>query len=125
VSVDGRSASVDLLDIHVSDPSPDGEVVVRLDGEFDVSAEELFMRTVTLGIAQNGLSAVTVDLAGLTFVDSTGLHALLEVQRLAADRGARLVFTRVPLRIRRVMEISGVAPKLAFEDDGRSSESSI
>ena len=47
----------------------------------------------------------TLDLAGVSFIDSSGLRVLVEATR-PVDRGARLVL-RVPAAVQRLLEISG------------------
>ena len=49
-----------------------------------------------------------VDLSELTFLDSTGLHALLRARDVAGGRGMRLVLSRPMPAIRRIMDLAGV-----------------
>jgi anti-sigma B factor antagonist len=95
------------LQIRISESAGDA-VVVRLKGEFDVSAESLFSRAITDGVMQDGYLTVIVDLSELSFLDSTGLHALLRARDVARGRGMRLVVSRPQPAIRRVMDLAGV-----------------
>jgi anti-sigma B factor antagonist len=48
---------------------------------------------------------LVVDLRGLTFMDSTGLHELFEARRRASAEGRRLVLVKGSEPIDRVLEI--------------------
>ena len=55
-------------------------------------------------MAQEPYSAVIIDASGVTFMDSTGLHALVEGKKLIHENGTRIVL--VPSRqVRRVLEL--------------------
>lgn len=56
-----------------------------------------------------GLPAVTVDLAGVTQVDSATLALLLEWRRLAASRGHAVAYAGLPARLVALARLSGVA----------------
>jgi anti-sigma B factor antagonist len=79
--------------------------IVRLSGELDVgSADDLTER-----LAEIGGSNVVVDLADLSFMDSSGIGALIRAKnRMAAD-GNSLVLSRPQPNVLRVLEITGLA----------------
>jgi phospholipid transport system transporter-binding protein len=56
-----------------------------------------------------GLPAVSVDLGGVTQVDSATLALLLEWRRLAARRGNAVTYTGLPGRLVALARLSGVA----------------
>lgn len=55
------------------------------------------------------LPAVTVDLGGVTQVDSATLALLLEWRRLAVRRGQAVTYTGLPGRLAALARLSGVA----------------
>jgi anti-anti-sigma factor len=69
-----------------------GTVTMTLAGEFDLSGAHYFSLCAKEAIDSDA-GTVVIDLAGLTFIDSTGVAALLEThQRLsAAGRSLRVV----------------------------------
>jgi anti-anti-sigma factor len=88
-------------------PDPTGPTVV-LAGEIDLAtAPELQAR---LGsVAEGTNSDVMLDLAQLTFLDSTGLHAIATLyERLRTESRTLRVCEPSP-RVRRVLELSGMA----------------
>jgi phospholipid transport system transporter-binding protein len=57
----------------------------------------------------SGVQAVTVDLGGVTQVDSATLALLLEWRRLAARQGCAVTYTGLPQRLVALARLSGVA----------------
>jgi anti-sigma B factor antagonist len=91
----------------VAGVSQNGEaVVVRLRGELDLYNIEP-VRTTLLECAGRNPPRLVVDLAEVTFVDSTALGALVEARsRLASKDG--FVLASPGLETRRALEISGL-----------------
>jgi len=84
----------------------DGATVVSLAGELDLyNAEDV--RAALLECCSDEPSVLVVDLAEVTFVDSTALGVLIEARSRLADRdGFRLAAPR--LEARRALEVSGL-----------------
>lgn len=59
-----------------------------------------------------GITGLTVDLAGVMFIDSTGLGALLRIRQGCADRGVELALQNVPRIAARLLEITGLSEVL-------------
>jgi anti-anti-sigma factor len=77
---------------------------LRLEGEFDVAnAPELAAAIVDLA----GDGPADVDMSGVTFMDTAGLHALARGAE-SLDGDTSLVLVDPPARIVRLMEIVGV-----------------
>ena len=53
-----------------------------------------------------------LDVSAVEFVDSSGLHALVETYRQLAAQGGALELTRVPDHLRRLLEITELASLL-------------
>jgi anti-sigma B factor antagonist len=95
-------------------PGADGSTVVVLRGELDCTYEVAV--TGLLAGAVDGGSPVTVDVAELTFLDSSGLRCLLRAAQDAAALGSRLVVTNATGMVRRVIQIAAVESELLGED---------
>jgi anti-anti-sigma factor len=76
--------------------------VVALSGELDCASEADVTRLLA-GLDRH--APITVDVAGLTFLDSSGLRCLLRAAEDAAARGSRLVLTNANGSVLRVIEI--------------------
>lgn len=87
-------------------------VIARLAGEIDLSSAHILTSQLT-ELAQQSNSAVILDASRVTFMDSTGLHALVEGKRALHEKGIRIFL--VPSRqVRRVLEL--VFPDRLFAD---------
>lgn len=82
--------------------------VVRLHGELDL-AYAAPVRAALAGVAG---AEVIVDLRHLTFIDASGLSALLAARREMAEQGRRLVLVGAVAQVRRVFELTGLGQLL-------------
>jgi anti-anti-sigma factor len=81
--------------------------VVTVAGEVDLAVAEPLRRALQEACA-TPRDLVAVDLSDVSFLDSTGLHALVTAHKRLAERNARLVVVVPPGLVRRVMELSGL-----------------
>ncbi|NBE85453.1 anti-sigma factor antagonist [Micromonospora sp. NEAU-HG-1] len=80
--------------------------VLALSGEIDMSGADRLDDLLHETIAQ--AATVEVDLAGLTFIDSTMLSTPVGAHHHAADRGADLTLVNAAGQVRRVLDMTGV-----------------
>jgi anti-sigma B factor antagonist len=59
---------------------------------------------------------VVIDLSGVEFFDSAGLHVLLDAQRRLREQGTGLFLRRGPRAVQRVFELTDTAGSFWFED---------
>jgi anti-anti-sigma factor len=90
----------------------DGTATLLVSGEIDVASAGAFEEELH-ETEDSYPRRIVVDIDGLGFIDSTGLHALLRAHRRAEQNGHELVLTRVPDHVRRLFHISGIAARLA------------
>jgi anti-sigma B factor antagonist len=83
----------------------DAGVVSRVDDELKAAARSQ--------------AVLIVDLSGIQFIDSSGMHLLVELQPLCAEHGGRLVLVPGPPRVRRVFEILGLEERFDYLDASR------
>ena len=95
------------LTVELSD---DGDrSVVALTGELDIDSVGEVRATVQDRVAAaNGLRRLAVDLAGLVFIDSSGLGLLIELRRLALSADITFELVNVPSGPARVIAIAGL-----------------
>lgn len=91
-----------------------GDVVVSVAGELDLSSAPAFQREV-LALFALPVGRVTLDLAGLTFMDSSGLNVLNRVRSAAADHGVVLALRCVPDEVRRVFDVTDMTGLFTIE----------
>lgn len=93
-------------------PTEDGKVT--LSGELDVLTVTLLNDALASG---NGAGHVTLDITDLTFIDSTGLHAIVAYARSREPDGT-VTLTGAPQHIRRVFEITRLTELPNLQVDG-------
>jgi anti-sigma B factor antagonist len=86
-------------------------IVVAVDGELDMQTSVEFKQVLMDLVADD--TDVVVDLSGLTFVDSSGLSALIAVHKRALTHvRASMVLDRVPPFLHRILAVTGLAAVL-------------
>ncbi len=86
---------------------------VVLAGELDMATVEPLEREVD-SLVDSGFRRVVLDLRGLTFLDSSGLHYLLTLARRASHDGLRLELIQGGDDVRRLFELTGTEGALPF-----------
>lgn len=92
--------------------SADGSLRVALAGELDLATAPAAAKELKAAQARSPL--VWLDLRGLTFMDSSGVHLVAAAQTRTRRRGGRLVIVNCPPPVRRVFELTGVLEHLEF-----------
>ncbi|MEV8507127.1 STAS domain-containing protein [Actinoplanes sp. NPDC051475] len=80
--------------------------VVALTGECDLAGRDRL--TAVLRAALDSAELVVVDLAGLTFIDSSGIHGLVTAHRAAQSSGRRVELVNASGAVAAVLELTGV-----------------
>ncbi len=91
-----------------------GHVVVAVDGELDSYTGPLLQDRLADLIESQGNLSVVVDLSSMTFVDSSGLTALVAAHRWLQSRGGELILSRPTKSTMKVLEITGLNRVLAI-----------
>jgi anti-sigma B factor antagonist len=93
----------------------DGARLVRLTGEFDLAGVDGFERKLQ-GEPGPQEDTLVLDLRGLTFIDSSGLRAVVMVDHRVRAEGKRCLVIRGPERVERVLDLTGVSERLELVD---------
>jgi anti-sigma B factor antagonist len=64
----------------------------------------------------DGCERVVLDLRGVTFMDSSGLHLVVDADAAARSAGWELLLIAGPPPVQRVFEITGLLDRLSFVD---------
>ncbi len=81
---------------------PDG--CYKLSGEVDMAASEGLVELVRRSV--DGARDIVLDLSELSFMDSSGVHALIRINRLLDGRGRLIIQSPSPV-VARLLEIVG------------------
>jgi anti-sigma B factor antagonist len=92
-------------------PLERGLVSVEIAGEFDFADAERSGEAIAaaLGDAESGL---LLDLSDCEFIDSTGIHALIQADRRAREAGLRIAIAGSGPQVRLVFDVTGLAEHL-------------
>lgn len=92
-----------------------GTVRIVWSGSLDLANATALGRDARTALDGDGVRVLAIDLADVTFMDSTVLGELVAILTRAQDRGARVRLESVPPRVQVLLDVTGVAT--LFEDD--------
>lgn len=98
-----------MSEVAVRTRIADDHVVVTLTGEIDVANADTVTRAFSEA-ASRGVPAgcICCDLTAVTFIDSTGLTALVAARRACEERGIEMVLVGATGSVRRVLALTRV-----------------
>lgn len=85
----------------------DGLCVIRTVGELDIAAADVFIDVVRASLSRCAI--VELDLGDVTFIDSTGLGALVRLRKEAEAKDASLYLTQVSAATDRLLRLTGLS----------------
>jgi anti-sigma B factor antagonist len=91
------------------------KVTVVLGGEFDLNAASHFSSRIDEVVA-NGTANAVIDLADVTFIDSTGIAGLVEFHHCLDASGRRLRVVNVGVQPAVVFDLTGLSETLTDDD---------
>lgn len=97
------------------DHSPAGVVGLVVTGEIDLASAPELERNLRNAHVRGRL--IVLDLRGVSFCDSTGLHLILRANQRARDEGRRLVIVNGPRQVQRLFALTGVDKQLEIVHD--------
>jgi anti-anti-sigma factor len=92
-------------------------VMLLLHGELDMATEAQLRDVAMQQLAAHDLAKLQLDLADVTFLDSTGVSALVDLHKEATDRGVDLEIVAASHRAARVLTIVGLAEHFGLPPD--------
>lgn len=92
----------------VAERSPDRPGVLLVSGELDIATVDQLVGEARAAL-ESATSVLRIDLAGVTFVDSTGLGALVRVRNEAEQQGRHVDLVGVRPEVRRVLDLTGLS----------------
>jgi anti-sigma B factor antagonist len=87
---------------------------IHLAGELDIGTTPRLQDA----LREAGLQArrIVLDLRELTFMDSSGIHAIVDASRRGGPTRGRLVIVRGPSAVNRLFELTGLSDALEIVD---------
>ena len=93
------------------------DICVAVAGEVDIVTSRSLAAALTSAAGQATTGDVLVDLARVTFADSTALRALVMAHVALAEQGRQLVLVALSTPVRRVIELAGLVTTFHIETD--------
>ena len=90
--------------------------VLTVQGEVDIACSPQ-LRTAVDAAFDSGAQELWIDLSATTFMDSSGLHVLMDAHHGAEALRRRLMIICPPGAVRRVFDITGLTRTLRVYDD--------
>jgi anti-sigma B factor antagonist len=90
--------------------------VVAAAGEIDIATAPRLHADIKQAFA-SGAHALRIDLSAITFMDSSGLHVLIDAARRAEALDCELTIACAPPNVRRMIEIAGFGDLLPLSDE--------
>lgn len=84
---------------------------VAVIGELDIATAPKFINTIS-DLTRDGIRAIEVNCGAVEFLDSAGVRALVVSRNEASKLGAHLAVVEPSPPVRRVLEMTGLAPLL-------------
>ena len=94
--------------VHLDVEGP--ETVIRVVGEIDLAVADKVKSTGLMALTAPNVSAISFDLSQVTFLDSTGIGALIAVRNAADDADVKVRIDKASDAVMRVLEITALAP---------------
>jgi anti-sigma B factor antagonist len=87
---------------------------ISLSGEIDLQTTDAIVQDAISQMADNGIQRQCIDLGAVTFMDATGLGALVAIRNAINKQGKQIVLVNVPDSIRRLLDITALDTVFAF-----------
>lgn len=98
------------MDLTITERVNDkGARTLILTGSVDLASKPALAEAGRVALLQEGAFQLTLDLAGVSFIDSSGLGALIELAGLASDRGCSFALRSPSHRVQRVLDLTGLS----------------
>jgi anti-sigma B factor antagonist len=88
-----------------TEPLDPEQVILHLEGRFDADTSGIFKQAAK-ELTQRGVRFMTVELAGVSFLDSSGLSALVSVYKSLRHGGGRLNLAAVGPQARTALRLT-------------------
>lgn len=91
---------------------------IEVEGEWDLAQRDAARDAVREAL-QRRPDCLVVDLSRLTFIDSSGVHSLIDTSKRCAGQRTRFVIIPGPRAVQRVFDLCGVTAILPFAVENR------
>ncbi|MBV9413382.1 MAG: STAS domain-containing protein [Solirubrobacterales bacterium] len=120
-----------LPDFRIETLKSDSGITIKLGGELDSATCDELMSVFEQAVGQAGASPadaagspkVTLDLADVTFIDSSGLRAIVLIERSAGERGMAVTILPPPEALTDLLQIADTSDHVTLVPHGADAAS--
>lgn len=94
-----------------------GILVVKISGEFDMHSTDNFKSIIDDYLVQANLKDIVINMTKLTFIDSSGIGALLGRYKKVSGMGGKLVLCAVAEPVKKILRLSGLLEIINLYED--------
>ncbi|HEY5196859.1 MAG TPA: STAS domain-containing protein [Solirubrobacteraceae bacterium] len=105
--------AVSVPEFNVGVARRGADISLTLEGDLDLASASLLAHALQQAEATDAAS-ITIDLAAVAFIDSTGLRALLEADVRNGPQSGRLQIINATAQGRRLFQLAGVLDRRPF-----------
>lgn len=102
----------DAVALEISVGREGDSTVLKLRGELDLATAEDLQREIRLAMARHDQHPLVLDLAELSFTDSSGLSVIVQAHHLLADQGRQLHLRAPGRQVVRALSVTGLYDRL-------------
>jgi anti-anti-sigma factor len=92
-------------------------LVLALRGEVDMATAGMVKQAATKAITDDGYRRLVLDLSQVSFMDSSGLHAIVDAQRAMQAAGGQVKVVNGSPSLARIFELTGLNRLLTVVPD--------
>jgi anti-sigma B factor antagonist len=112
----GRQVRVQDFQLLLSEPHT-GVLELKLTGEVDMATVTPLRETTATATASGDYECLVLDLSGVSFMDSSGLHVLVETQRAMTAAGRAMKIVCSSSNLLKIFELTGLDRVLTIVSD--------
>ncbi|MGN6608143.1 MAG: STAS domain-containing protein [Jatrophihabitans sp.] len=101
-----------------TETTPESRHILHLQGSLDFASKQEMVDQALAAINKDGTTGVALDLSGVSFMDSTGLGAIVEISGAAEDAEVAFALIDPSPRVHRVLEMTGLLERWTIESAG-------
>jgi stage II sporulation protein AA (anti-sigma F factor antagonist) len=83
-------------------------LIVRVEGELDMHVADMFRTTVEEALEKAGVKNLILNLANVTFIDSSGLGVILGRYKRISQLGGKMSAVQLQPQVEKIFELSGL-----------------
>jgi anti-sigma B factor antagonist len=106
------------LDIDVETKPGSGGTVLIVTGSLDVQSRDWLLDEGREALRAEGITSLVLDLSGVTFLDSTGIGALVDLSHDADDLSVTFGLRNPAARVQRILQMTGLDTRWPVQDVG-------